>query len=118
MIFILIIYKNLFIKFFLLKKKKIEDNVMKIRGHAWIKPMMDIRIVFFFVCFSFDIPLYTNPRHKTISERLRLCANSPDSVLGIFPPHMELDSIKRKARLEIAPKAGAGKGNRNSLTKR
>ena len=36
--------------------------------------------------------------------------NSPASVLGMFPPHIELPSLKRKSSVAAAPSAGMGKG--------
>ncbi len=42
---------------------------------------------------------------STANAKPRLWANSPASVLGMFPPHIELPSLKRKTRLPAAPMA-------------
>ena len=46
---------------------------------------------------------------RTAKAKPRLWANSPASVLGMLPPHIEFPSLKRKMRLATAPSAGTGK---------
>ena len=43
---------------------------------------------------------------------LKLKENSPARLLNIFPPHMELDELKRKGNVRVAAIPGPGKGQR------
>lgn len=48
------------------------------------------------------------PKNKTITARLKLYENSPASVLGIFPPHIELPSLNKNASENIEAMIGIG----------
>ena len=46
----------------------------------------------------------------TASAKPRLWLNSPASVLGMLPPHIEFPSLNRKSVVAAAATAGSGNG--------
>ena len=57
-------------------------------------------------------------KNKTDKDKPKLQVNSPAKVLGMFPPHIECDSMKRKAKEDIAAIIGIGNLKFINLKKR
>ena len=80
---------------------------------AWEKTISVNIMEFFKKFFLYCMPLYNKPKNKIVKERLKLYENSPASVLGIFPPHIEFPSLNKNGKVNIA--ANIGKGNLNFI---
>jgi hypothetical protein len=64
------------------------------------------------------IVLRSAPTNRTASAKPMEKVNSPASVDGMLPPHIEFASMNRKQSVLSAPSAGPGNGTRSSRRQR
>lgn len=90
--------KYMKIKYFILERNSFLSNINKKKDDTinvyavitpWLKIMSENRIELNIRYFFSSIPLYKDPKKRTIKDNANPCENSPAKVLGMLPPHIE-----------------------------